>query len=61
MKFNTDTRLTDTLEREILAQVLEDQYRFSPLRSIQKLVSKAAKLREKGLVARGNTAVATMM
>jgi hypothetical protein len=60
MTFNSDTRLTDTLEREILAEALNSQYNYSPIRSIQKLVSKMIKLREKGLVARGNASVGQM-
>ena len=61
MTFNSDTRLTDTLEREILAQALDNQYNYSPMRSIQNLVSKLIKLREKGLVARGNESVSQML
>ena len=35
---NTAQRLTDTLERDLLAKEMENQFRFRPLRAIGKLV-----------------------
>jgi hypothetical protein len=34
--------LTDTLERDLLAKAIDQQFRFRPLRSIGKLVSSTA-------------------
>lgn len=38
MTYTTTTRLTDTLERDLLAQAMEDQFRFRPLRAVSKFV-----------------------
>lgn len=38
MTYNTSTRLTDSLERDLLAKAMEDQFRFRPLRTVGKIV-----------------------
>lgn len=38
MTYNTSTRLTDSLERDLLAKAMEDQFRFRPLRAVSKIV-----------------------
>lgn len=38
MTVTTSTRLTDALERDLLAKAMEDQFRFRPLRAVSKLV-----------------------
>jgi hypothetical protein len=38
MPHNTSTRLTDTLERALLAKAMEDQFRFRPLRAVSKFI-----------------------
>jgi len=38
MTHNTSTRLTDALERDLLAKAMEDQFRFRPLRAVSKFV-----------------------
>lgn len=38
MTYNTSTRLTDALERDLLAKAMEDQFRFRPLRTVGKIV-----------------------
>jgi hypothetical protein len=35
-----ETRLTDELERQLMMQAIEDQFRFKPMVSINKLVAK---------------------
>lgn len=35
---NTSNRLTDTLERDLLAKAMENQFRFRPLRAVSKFV-----------------------
>jgi hypothetical protein len=42
MTQNTSTRLTDTLERDLLAKAMENQFRFRPLRIISKFVNEIA-------------------
>lgn len=39
MTYNSSTRLTDALERDLLAKAMEDQFRFRPFRSVSKLVT----------------------
>lgn len=37
--FNTNgTRMTDSLERDLLAKAMQTQFRFQPLQSVTKLV-----------------------
>ena len=36
-----ETRLTDELERQLMMQAIEDQFRFKPLVSLKKLFAKA--------------------
>ena len=38
MKTNNITRLTDSLERELLAKAMEDQFRPHPFRAVRKVV-----------------------
>jgi hypothetical protein len=38
MSYNSSTRLTDALERDLLAKAMQDQFRFRPLRAVSKLV-----------------------
>ena len=38
MSTNTSPRLTDALERDLLAKAMRDQFRFRPLRAVSKLV-----------------------
>ena len=38
MQINQSTRLTDSLERELLAQALDEQFRPHPIRAVKKLV-----------------------
>lgn len=35
-----DTRLTDELERQLMMQAIEDQFRFKPVASLKKLFAK---------------------
>ncbi|NYT59706.1 hypothetical protein H0A65_12325 [Alcaligenaceae bacterium] len=35
-----DVRLTDELERQLMMQAIEDQYRFKPVEAIKKLFAK---------------------
>ncbi|MGB6105173.1 MAG: hypothetical protein WBF88_15130 [Pusillimonas sp.] len=35
-----DTRLTDELERQLMMQAIEEQYRFKPVASLKKLFAK---------------------
>jgi len=42
MTYNTSTRLTDALERDLLAKAMEDQFRFRPFRTVSKFVSNIA-------------------
>lgn len=35
-----DTRLTDELERQLMAQAIEEQFRFKPLEALKKLFAK---------------------
>jgi len=37
MKITNTTRMTDTLERELLAHAMEEQFRPHPLRAVGKL------------------------
>jgi hypothetical protein len=39
MTYNTSTRLTDALERDLLAKAIENQFRFRPLRAVSKFVN----------------------
>jgi hypothetical protein len=39
MTYNTSTRLTDALERDLLAKAMENQFRFRPLRAVSKFVN----------------------
>lgn len=38
MKINNTARLTDSLERELLAKAMEDQFRPHPFRAVGKMV-----------------------
>lgn len=38
MKINNTARLTDSLERELLAKAMEDQFRPHPFRAVGKVV-----------------------
>lgn len=38
MTYNTSTRLTDALERDLLAKTMKDQFRFHPLRAVSKIL-----------------------
>ncbi len=38
------TRLTDELERQLMMQAIEDQFRFKPLEALKNLFSKIAAL-----------------
>jgi predicted transcriptional regulator len=38
MTTHTSTRLTDALERDLLAKAMESQFRFHPLRAIKNFV-----------------------
>ena len=38
MKINNSARLTDSLERELLAKAMEDQFRPHPFRAVGKVV-----------------------
>jgi len=38
MKINNTARLTDSLERELLAKAMEDQFRPHPFRAVSKVV-----------------------
>ena len=42
MQATNTVRLTDALERDLLAKAIDQQFRFRPLRSIGKLVSSTA-------------------
>ena len=42
MQTTNTVRLTDTLERDLLAKAIDQQFRFRPVRSIGKLVSSTA-------------------
>lgn len=42
MQTTNTVRLTDTLERDLLAKAIDQQFRFRPLRSIGKLVNSTA-------------------
>ena len=48
MKINNTARLTDSLERELLAKAMEDQFRPHPFRAVGKVM--------RGLVAFTNSA-----
>ncbi|MEI6836440.1 MAG: hypothetical protein WCK56_01455 [Alcaligenaceae bacterium] len=48
MKINNTARLTDSLERELLAKAMEDQFRPHPFRAVGRVV--------RGLVAFTNSA-----
>jgi len=37
---NADTRLTDELERKLMAQAIEEQFRFKPVVSLKKLFAR---------------------
>ncbi|SHI28031.1 hypothetical protein [Pollutimonas bauzanensis] len=39
-----DTRLTDELERQLMMQAIEDQFRFKPLVSLKHLFARLAAL-----------------
>ncbi len=39
-----DTRLTDELERQLMKQAIEDQFRFKPVVSLKNLFAKVAAL-----------------
>lgn len=39
---SNDIRLTDSLERELMAQAIEDQFRFRPLASLKNLWTRLA-------------------
>jgi len=40
IRLTQDTRLTDELERELMAQAIEEQFRFRPLKALTQLLSK---------------------
>ena len=42
MQTTNTARLTDALERNLLAKAIDQQFRFRPLRSVSKLVSSTA-------------------
>jgi hypothetical protein len=42
MQATNTARLTDALERDLLAKAMDQQFRFRPLRSVAKLVSSTA-------------------
>ncbi len=42
MQATNTVRLTDALERDLLAKAIDQQFRFRPLRSIGKLVNSTA-------------------
>ncbi|MEY3628338.1 MAG: hypothetical protein RLY91_104 [Pseudomonadota bacterium] len=42
MQTTNTVRLTDALERDLLAKAIDQQFRFRPLRSIGKLVTSTA-------------------
>lgn len=39
MTTNTSTRMTDTLERDLLAKAMENQFRIRPLHVVSKIVN----------------------
>ncbi len=43
---NQDIRLTDELERQLMMQAIEDQFRFKPLVSLKKVFAKLASARK---------------
>jgi len=61
MNISHDSRLTDSLERELLAQAFEDHYRPHPIRAIGNLISKIKVLRENSLAIRGAGAIKQMV
>jgi hypothetical protein len=40
LNLNADTRLTDELERELMMQAIQEQFRPHPLRALKKLLAK---------------------
>jgi hypothetical protein len=58
---NHDSRLTDSLERELLAQAFENQYRLHPIQAVAKLLAKFKKLKAYGLYAGDKDAISQMV
>jgi hypothetical protein len=40
LNINSDTRLTDELERELMMQAIQEQFRPHPLRALKSLLAK---------------------
>lgn len=40
IRITTDTRLTDELERQLMMQAIEEQFRPRPLRALKRLLAK---------------------
>lgn len=53
-KANQDIRLTDELERQLMMQAIEEQFRFKPLVSLKKVFAKFSGSRR--AAAHGHTA-----
>ena len=58
MTYNTSIRLTDALERDLLAKAMENQFRFRPLRAIGIFLNDIASFFE---TARAQTSVRDMV
>ncbi|TEA79534.1 hypothetical protein [Allopusillimonas ginsengisoli] len=55
-KANQDIRLTDELERQLMMQAIEDQFRFKPLVSLKKMFGKLSGARKAAAVPSARTA-----
>jgi hypothetical protein len=58
MQINNTSRLTDTLERELLANAMEEQSRPHPIRSLSKLFNELVSFTE---MARAKTKMSQMV
>jgi hypothetical protein len=58
MPINQSTRLTDSLERELFAQAIEEQLRPHPLRAVKKLIRSLVNFRDS---ARSNSSIHQMV
>ncbi|RTZ42533.1 hypothetical protein EKL30_12605 [Candidimonas sp. SYP-B2681] len=44
IKVDKETRLTDELERQLMMQAIEEQFRFKPIAAVKNLSAKVASL-----------------
>jgi|APCry1669189034_1035192.scaffolds.fasta_scaffold447261_1 hypothetical protein len=61
MNITNDSRLTDSLERELLAQAFDNQYRLHPVRALLSFIASMNGLKLMGLRSSDKAAIAQMV